>query len=791
MTNKTKRKQCICISTNKRKTELWDDGTIVIHTKVSTSGKIESNILTNFIELDLQKTKKLICCKLQINNKTDLGINKSFQFFIKKTNFLKRGKSEEKIRISGKAINQARGKQISITIPSGECTLTGFFQTIISFTSVGYELQKLLPIIQPLKKRISLEFKHEVLINFLHYLKRKKTLQPILEFKDPFEKNIKIFDDSVVVAEFSSGIPGKTQFKIPSILASAILPNQKIIVIIRNNQVVICKVTQVKNSFLCSSSVNITDGKKIKLLWVGIQKSKLVQNFISSIKTKKDYRTYLGLSFYNNLIIQKEEKNNLHQKTLRNLSKLYSLDYFLPIVRFNFRNSFHANEALTLFISKNFENQSRIGSLNQYQLFIQEALLSNIGGSFYKTVDWYLANLTDTSTFEKYVIEIKTCNSNEKTRTLQRAIAEYTQLIKNIPDVGTPVIVVSWILDKKKWVSYATRFGVLLLDPEDIFEIAIKGNLFEKLRTLKQTLLNNQHIDQPQSETNQINAQTILAQWLQSKKATKTEIKIYTSNIAILIQNLLHLFRHYKITSTNPLASYHRKGELQITDSLALNELHIKLTKGTQVIVEEELQFITERIRQIKNKELIPTGYKRPFERRRQTYDINRLEHLQKDLETLLFFKDHWGKPFRPIGVRMLISSTNQGSDFEQFVYHQLVNANYMVIRHVVVMIGNHNRELDMIAFTSSNREEKIIVSCSDSSQCNPQKFHHAKKSIMERLHNLQNIRNEIAFTKGLLYVKVATREQELKVNKWITYDDVLQDNLKKIEVIIVVSKID
>jgi len=275
MTNKTKRKQCICISTNKRKTELWDDGTIVIHTKVSTSGKIESNILTNFIELDLQKTKKLICCKLQINNKTDLGINKSFQFFIKKTNFLKRGKSEEKIRISGKAINQARGKQISITIPSGECTLTGFFQTIISFTSVGYELQKLLPIIQPLKKRISLEFKHEVLINFLHYLKRKKTLQPILEFKDPFEKNIKIFDDSVVVAEFSSGIPGKTQFKIPSILASAIQKKKKIIVIIRNNQVVICKVTQVKNSFLCSSSVNITDGKKIKLLWVGIQKSKL------------------------------------------------------------------------------------------------------------------------------------------------------------------------------------------------------------------------------------------------------------------------------------------------------------------------------------------------------------------------------------------------------------------------------------------------------------------------------------------------------------------------------------
>lgn len=86
---------------------------------------------------------------------------------------------------------------------------------------------------------------------------------------------------------------------------------------------------------------------------------------------------------------------------------------------------------------------------------------------------------------------------------------------------------------------------------------------------------------------------------------------------------------------------------------------------------------------------------------------------------------------------------------------------NYIVVQNVLVMISNRTRELDIIAFdlTSDSFIERLIISCSDNSKYTS-RFIDAEKAIISRLHEVTQLKKLCSFTKGYLFVRVATEEQ-------------------------------
>jgi len=787
--NLDEKKQCLRIFTNNNRiTELWGNGMVVIQSKVGSSKVIESNFLTNYIKIAYNE-EQTFSGKIRIKSEEGVfGEEEHITLCIRKVreNYRKR----DKIIISSLKISQLFSKEIELIIPHGELPLTDLCRTILSFAQEGYSLQKLQPIIQPGKKGISQRYKKAVLTSFLQYLKHRDELQPIICFKDYYGKRIAIFDDPFLAVEFDCR-KAKTGIQIPNAVANLVVGKERRIVLVRDDQVTISTIARIKNSLTCNSSVSMTKESCVKILWANEDKPEIFKNFIANVKKSGDYRTFTGLAFYENMSYNQgaTKDKQVYQKTLSLYRKMAQQGYSIPVVRVDRFNKHHYNKSFDFLVKKLFQTLLISAPQNTCRLFLQEAFLSNLDGTTFKSVDWYVTNLSPENSLERYSIELKSCFGIEKTRILQAAIAKGVKFRKMIPNYGVPVIFVDWKLNKQKWISYASRFSVILLDLTDLYDFLTSGGFFEKLNYYHQLLLANELKQQFNEKRSFHDGLAIIEHWKRTKEATKDEIKSYANYMEITMLNLLSLFRYLQVTALAPGASLYRYGKIPLHNPSALDRLHQELCKGTAIIVEEERFHITERIKKITTGEILPTSYKRQFQRRRQTFNLKLLTEIAKDLKLLLSHKNFWGKRFRAIGVKMLISDENQGTAFEKYVYRQFLAQGDIVIRHVAVLIGQHTRELDLVVFriNSSNKPIRILVSCSDCSHYTS-KFFYAKKSIIQRLLNLQLLCDYFDFEFGELFIRVATQHQKEQVLSWLSKEHQLNDKKSKIRSNIVIA---
>ncbi|MBD3191034.1 MAG: hypothetical protein GF308_10340 [Candidatus Heimdallarchaeota archaeon] len=748
-------------SNPERTTKIWDDGSITLQVYIGKTKKFRSSILMEYLfpELQIDETVS-IPAKIKEEEKSKFSLTR---LSITKKSFKRRGKVKQKLVFSCKDFARLIERQITIQIPTKDCQISPLFQIIKQFATIGYELQKLMPILQHKGQNVILKRKTEILELFFTYLTRQKDLEPIIQFRDYYGKKVSLYDDTIIAATFDGGIPDKTDIQIPNIIGNLFIRNQDRIVVIRDNQITSSTVTNIKNSYRCDSAVSMTTGKRILLLWTGLERTKDYDQMLLQIKNNNDYRSHLALTFYKNT----EEKAK-YQRIIDGLEYLCENGYSLPIIRNKARNSTHLCEGCEFLVTQFFNLLNKSFDDKTKGSFVaKEALLSNIGGTYFKSIDWYIVKL-EGNELEKYSIELKMCHGKEKTRILQRTIAELSKLQEKIPDIGLPIIIVNWLIDKKKWKGYAAKFGVIILDSQDLFELIKNGDFFERMKKSSQQIVRHHKMRKVRKEKKKEKSQKLITKWQEKGMANREEIKQYCNLMEIPVQNFLYLLNYLAICPINANSSYYRKSHVEIVKPKELEKIHLKLLQGTSLIIEEELAHCKERIKVVKTQGLKPNT-DLSFQRRRQTYDLDRLTFVYENLSTLLSLQKHWGKRFRPIGIRMLQHEDNQGAAFEQSVCDQLQKENYKIIQNVSLMIANKPREIDIIGFKLSSTEEatKLVVSCSDSSNYTD-KFYYTKRSIISRLRNLQLIRKEIDFQEARLYVKVGTTQQKELVEKWI-----------------------
>jgi len=761
---KDKQKLSIKISSLDRYLDFWEDGTVVIKVKIGVARIIESYFFLEVFDLDREvNARKEVQGFLRIVDSS--GESEKISLNIRKKSVTYRGQKREKIIINSPQIYRACNKRIELTIPPCELTLTPLYQLIQQIAYMKYEIQNLVPFLRPSKK-ISTKFKYHAITSFLMYLQKKRP-SPILEFTTFYNKKIQLFDDDILAVTFEGASEGSSAIRIPEEIINLIIHQNNYLVLVRNGQLVLTKLSRVMNAYQCASAIEIKKGTLIDLLWCGLERSKDFDFMVSCIKKGWDYRPHFLLAFLKYRGHSLSWEKNFYDKLITFLQKVTAHGHSFPIIRSAFRNPIHRNPAFECWLRTIMTKTLQTDNSSSEVFILREVLISNKEGNYHFSADWFLAFLKESGKLEKYVIELKTTNSVEQTRTLQRAISQYSELTRQLPDAGIPIIITGWPLNKKKWLDYASCFNVLLLDPNDIFELAVNNHFYKKLHVLSSKVtLNSLGNIKPSAL---ISSKKIINHWKQVGKATQEEINEYCLLMKIPIQNLLFLFGYLKIVNINPSSSYYRKGYLEITNSSQLDAFHYSLKQGTAIIIEEELHHCTNRIYNIQNGLIsIPKAKRKSCERRRQTFDINRLQIMQNDLELLLSLRLYWEKRFRPVGVRMLIYDQNQGAFFENEIYQELLDEGLLPVRHLAVMISSRAREIDLVAFQQKarNSSKMIAISCSDSSNYQ-KKFHDAKRDIQGRLFNLRKIKEVMRADEARLYVKVANSEQEQKVHEW------------------------
>ncbi|MHA1435614.1 MAG: hypothetical protein ACTSO7_17375 [Candidatus Heimdallarchaeota archaeon] len=741
--------------------DFWEDGTVAIRTNIGEARSIQSTFLAEIFDFSKEHTtQKYVKGTFQImdSNLETENVNVS----LRKISKMNRGKKSEIISISCPQIHRSYRKKVIITIPFDQLELTPTYHAIKKLAAIGYDIQKLAPILRPSRKLPS-EMKKQAISSFVDFL-QKKQLYPILEFTNFYNKTIQLFDDNILAATFDGTKEGTTNINIPDELFNLIIHNQKYITIIRKDQLYISKLGKGNQS---NSAIEQTQGTKINLLWCGLDKTSDFKLMISSIKKGWDYRPHLLMAFL------KQRKNSLiwekqfYDKIIDLLQIILIKGYSLPIVRTAFRNPKHCNPVFEKWLETIMNRTFHDDNSTSQVLILQEVLITDKSGNFNHSADWFIAFLNENGELDKYIIELKTTPGVEQTRTLQRAIANYSNLVRLIPEIGYPLIIVGWQLNMEKWLNYSFNFKVLLLDSDDIFNLAANNNISLKLQSLSNLM---QQINSEKIKSQSLkNAQTILDQWIATEKATREEITRYCTLLKIPIQNLLFLLRYLYITDIDAQSSIYRKGFVQLNSLTPLNSMHKHLQQGTSLIVEEELDYCTQRITKIQNKQIKPRkNEKLSCNRRRRTFDLSKLHIIQTDLELLNSLKNYWEYRSRIIGVRMLINENNQGALFENEIYQELQQEGLSVIRHVAVMISNRAREIDLFAFhhQSINSTKMIIISCKDVSRYQ-KKFHDAKRDILGRLFNLEKILDITQADEARFYIKVQNSYQEKKVHDW------------------------
>jgi len=761
---------------------ITSSGYIIINSKISSSGTIHSMRLSQLLNLSFFHGNYF---KIKASLKNSSNELEQEIIDIKLREIIKQSQGQKRptIAITGKRIFQAQSKRIVLQFKPTSEIQSQLLKWIFKIGSLGYDLGKLESFLDYQSKYLTLQTKVEFIRRFYQFLKNKSSIKPLITIpstKDD-DYSIEFYDYPWLSFAFSVSESKSRYVSIPKIMNEFLSEKNLYQAIIRDEQLGIVKIRRNKKQMAFNAPTKIATGNKIYLL-TSHSTNTLFQNFVQFIQQGGDYRTFLAFISYRKIL---ENDKNLRENNSNIISQIFS-DIFNSKTIIPFRECYaksnpHANQAIHYLLQQLFNSVQKQNTSEEAFFFFPEALIINHSGSSQKTVDWLLIHYRRDSFIRTHAIELKSSNSNEQTRFLQSAIAEYAVLQSKFPSLHSCFIIVSWLLNKDKWDSYAQKFLIKLLDLSDIYRAITKqqvNSLFplEDACILPQTALTPAEI---------------INQWLASGVIKKCELDSYVFQTAIQTQHLLNLLDYLAITANDASSELYRKKYLTLSSPTKLSLLHSSLQQSTKLILQEELAHCTTRLKQLNQ---LPSvlyndpekhSHSKVCDRRRDTTNITSLLRIKYDLQKLISCELYWRDHFRPVCIKMLFDENNQGFEFEEFVAQYFSRNNYVTIQHVSVMIGNYPREIDLIAF-GQNADltiERLIVSCSDNSQYESQ-FGYAKDTILFRLHEVEQLKRICSFTKGYLFVRVATKAQQLVVEDWtkeseeITVVTVIKDEI-------------
>ncbi len=740
-------------------------GYIIINSAINSSGTIQSKRLSQLLDLssfygDYYKIKARLT---NLSNEQDQEtIDIKLREIIKQS----RGKKRPTIAITGKRIFQAQSKSIALEFKPTTEIQSQLFKWIFKIGSLGYDLSKLDSFLSYQNKYLTLQTKVDFIQKFYLFLKNKSSIKPLIIVPSVKKENysIEFYDCPWLSFAFSVGESISRYISIPK-LVSEFLPEKNLYqAIIRDEKLGIVKIRRNKKQMVFNAPTKIATGNKIYLLTTHSTNT-LYQHFVQFIQQGGDYRTFLAYISYRNIMENDKDLLENHSNIISQVfTDIFNSKTIIPFRECFAKSNPHANQSFHYFLQRLFHSVQKRNTSEEAFFFFPEALIINHSGSSQKVVDWLMIHYKRHFFIRTHVIELKSSNSNEQTRFLQSAIAEYAVLQSKFPSLHSGFIIVSWLLDKDKWDLYAQKFSIKLLDSADIYQ-AIINQQINSFFPLEDTGI------LPQST---LTPAEIVDQWIASGIIKKCELDSYVFQTAIQTQHLLNLLSYLAITVNNPSSELYRKKYITLSTPAKLSLLHSSLQQSTILILQEELSHCTARLKQLTQLSGFPSNdsqkhsHSKVCDRRRDTTNITYLQRIKHELQKLISCEPYWRDHFRPVCIKMLFDDNNLGYEFEEFVAQYFSQNNYVTIQHASVMVGNYPREIDLLAFgqKADLSVERMVISCSDNSHYES-KFSYAKKTILSRLNEVEQFKRICSFTKCYLFVRVANKVQQQVVEEW------------------------
>ncbi|TET27947.1 MAG: hypothetical protein E3J70_10770 [Candidatus Heimdallarchaeota archaeon] len=629
------------------------------------------------------------------------------------------------------------GTEIQLIISTNVFKFTNLLKTIEQFVQDGGHSKSLYKFLE--EPIIANKFTREEKINWIKLKNRIQNKRPKadIEIKLATEQ-ILLFEDDDIAAQF---IVAKNSeiIALPLFLDQLLVHTNSKICYIRDDVLSSSLVRETEYNKSFSSSIH---GESIVILCGGgTTKTKLYTTLLSFNKKYdiSDGRFYLGLV---SLAARKD-----FTLILDLIESLIKRNRVLPIIREQVMTTAH--------IDRTFEQRvhSLFSDLPLAKIFVfKEALLLSKTGDYQKIVDWFLVFGEENN--QSFTIELKTLsNFDHKTKKLKQTIAEYSYLLEKIPEARTPVIIINWNINKR-WRDYASQFGLIILDNTDIMNLETFRDFQKQLEIYVQ-----QYLISPEKKKQYYNKQStkLIKKTLQLGVMSRSAIRRYSSYLGLTIKIVKNLLTFYQIMDDVDVNNrYHDHRPILIDNPENLLQLHERLlTEGTAVVIEEELAHCTKRLAKVRANPQLANSSTSKISRRRETYEISKLQELNQHLSCLLTLQEHWSK-LQPLGVKLYFQSSNDGQPFEELVYDSLKKEGYQVIRNVSLRIGRVSQEIDLLAFSFGLEGElahRCIISCTDKSSIS---FVNLKKNIELKYYKLHSLVKVFAsdYT-GILFVLV------------------------------------
>jgi Holliday junction resolvase len=711
----------------------WSDGSITIEGRCKKNAFRIPRKIKSFVSFQLHKP---ILALLSIDNQTiaiEISI-KERRVKGKLLAYLIREVEKKEF-----FIKENKGKEIRLFITAEHFQHTELFETIQNFVHEGGDCTSIQKLLEEslISNKLSPKEKINWLKNYQYYLTRELSPEVSISFAD---EKIKLFNDPIVAAQIE--ISGKKTVYFSYFIDELLLQNDSHLYYLRDNTLFTNSVIQ--GEYGKSLTTSFT-APLIILFWgEAVQKTK---SFFQIMQLKKEHnitdpRVYFGLNVINN----RNDAISLYE-LIENLASNHQI---LPLIREHVMTSTHADEKFEHLVQSLL---SECTLLPNYFLF-EEGLLASKDGAYQKIVDFFL--ITNIETPQWYSIELKTLeNFHYKTLKLKRTIAEYSYLHDHIPEAGIPVIIVNWSVSRR-WRDYASNFGQLLLDVNDINQME---NLSDFVQTLQNYTARFLFPKIPRQQLYYQRATKLVNDWLETRRIPWDEIGSYSNYMGFTIDSIKQLLTKYQVMSNIDVVNrYHDHKPVIVDNPQALKELHTQLLQeGTALVLKEELDYCRQQIKKVKANPQIDEQYtSRSVTRRRQTHDLPKLQALEQNLVLLLSMQPYWGL-LEPLVVRLYHHSENEGREFEEAISKILQSIGYQVIRHTALRIGRRNQEVDLIAYLfqpSNQLLHRCIISCTDKSSINSQSL---RKFVQIKYQVLATVIKALDYTyDGILFVLVS-----------------------------------
>ena len=696
MDNKT-RKIIFETKTKNIRMRYWSDYTIELKGTIKRDGLIHPpKSIQEFISFT-DKQAQIIPALLKLDNEKKLVSLKISKHFVKGSvvgyNIRNLFSNETKILTS-----KNHGKKVHIFLLCKKQQCTTFYTTMIDFSENDLPFAYLQELID--NSYLRNLFSETEKIDLIKLTIKVLTTRKLPIYNIDYDQ-ITIYDDDVIVADFIVE-PHTTTICIPQFLATLLFKEGERVIFLRDNYLATSSICRTDYSVQIFSHLK---GRHIRILWgSGLQRTAHFNRFCQLMKQeqKGDYRLLYALA-------------NLHHREdfpeiLSTFSSFFLNKQKFPLLQEHAITSYHYDLELEKMLQAIFARDIRD------EVFVfKEALLSDTLRTTQKIVDWYL--VPKNSTHQPIFIELKTIkNHHYRTRKLQRAIDEYDQLRRALPEAGIPVIVFNWTITKR-WRYYALSRGVVLLGTSDIIKMHSLTNFFSRIQQVLNLFTDYDAFLIQQ----QACATSLVKNWLAIGQIPFQDIPKYSFYLQLQIQIVKNLLTYYQVMNDADATNrYHDHQPILITNPQALQRLHQDIIYGKlEIILMEELHHCKLRLHKLPEQSFHqPLFISNKIIRRRETFNLTLLSQLEKDLKILLAMRPYWGA-LQLLGVRLYHQGNNQGSFFATKIYEFFQQRGFPLARHAILKDSYLHREIDLVVFNPSQHDtyfQKILISCTDKS---------------------------------------------------------------------------